>query len=133
MPSLTSADSSQQTSPSDIESHFDNFTSERKDIAILLINQHIAEKIRPLVDRYQQAFPSLLEIPSKEHPYGKWQGFCEDRPMNANASRLTPQCILSTTSMTDPSKDSVLKRVQKVSTHWNRGRCGFSITDIAHA
>ncbi|CAO1618141.1 unnamed protein product [Jaminaea pallidilutea] len=73
-----------KTSPSDIESHFDNFTSERKDIAILLINQHIAEKIRPLVDRYQQAFPSLLEIPSKEHPY-------------------------------DPSKDSVLKRVQKLS------------------
>ncbi|CAO1625525.1 unnamed protein product [Parajaminaea phylloscopi] len=72
-----------KTSPSDIESHFTTFTSERKDIAILLINQHIAEKIRPLVDRYQQAFPALLEIPSKEHPY-------------------------------DPSKDSVLKRVQKL-------------------
>ncbi|PWN29825.1 V-type ATPase [Jaminaea rosea] len=73
----------QKTSPSDIESHFNTFTQERKDIAILLINQHIAEKIRPLVDRYQQAFPALLEIPSKEHPY-------------------------------DPSKDSVLKRVQKL-------------------
>ena len=60
------------------------YTSERKDIAIVLINQHIAEKIRPLVDRYTQAFPALLEIPSKDHPY-------------------------------DPSKDSVLKRVQKVS------------------
>lgn len=30
----------------------------------------IAERIRPAVDRYQAAFPALLEIPSKEHPYG---------------------------------------------------------------
>jgi V-type H+-transporting ATPase subunit F len=75
--------------------------TERQDIAILLINQHVrgffpsmipgllpcvpqvAEKIRPMVDRYQNAFPALLEIPSKDHPY-------------------------------DPSKDSVLKRVQKL-------------------
>ncbi|KAF8624840.1 hypothetical protein AX15_005721 [Amanita polypyramis BW_CC] len=65
-----------------IEAAFQEFT-ERKDIAILLINQHIAEKIRPTVDKYQQAFPAVLEIPSKDHPY-------------------------------DPSKDSVLKRVQKL-------------------
>lgn len=31
----------------------------------------IADRIRPTVDRYQAAFPALLEIPSKEHPYGK--------------------------------------------------------------
>lgn len=65
--------------------------TQREDIAILLINQHvravpvptrrnskvsqiqIAEKIRPAVDRYQQAFPALLEIPSKDHPYGTHQ------------------------------------------------------------
>jgi len=41
----------------------------RKDIAILLINQHIADRIRPRVDTYTAAFPSLLEIPSKDHPY----------------------------------------------------------------
>ncbi|CCM01638.1 uncharacterized protein FIBRA_03699 [Fibroporia radiculosa] len=51
-----------------IESIFEEFT-ERKDIAILLINQHIAEKIRPTVDKYERAFPALLEIPSKDHPY----------------------------------------------------------------
>ncbi|KAF8503550.1 hypothetical protein F5888DRAFT_1003114 [Russula emetica] len=34
-----------------------------------VINQHIAERIRPAVDKYQQAFPTLLEIPSKDHPY----------------------------------------------------------------
>ncbi|ORY24793.1 ATPase, V1 complex, subunit F [Naematelia encephala] len=71
-----------KTQTSVIESAFQDFT-ERKDIAILLINQHVAERIRPTVDRYQAAFPALLEIPSKEHPY-------------------------------DPSKDSVLKRVQKL-------------------
>ncbi|KAG8921135.1 H(+)-transporting V1 sector ATPase subunit F, partial [Tulasnella sp. 408] len=70
------------TQVSTIEAAFQDFT-ERKDIAILLINQHLAEKIRPTVDRYEQAFPALLEIPSKDHPY-------------------------------DPSKDSILKRVQKL-------------------
>ena len=29
----------------------------------------IAERIRPRVDQYNEAFPSLLEIPSKDHPY----------------------------------------------------------------
>lgn len=47
-----------------------NFTKERKDIAIVLISQYVADKIRPLVDKYTQAFPALLEIPSKDHPYG---------------------------------------------------------------
>ncbi|GMK56240.1 hypothetical protein CspeluHIS016_0300800 [Cutaneotrichosporon spelunceum] len=72
-----------KTQTSAIEAAFMEYTEDRKDIAILLINQHIAERIRPTVDRYQAAFPALLEIPSKEHPY-------------------------------DPTKDSVLKRVQKL-------------------
>ncbi|KAF2836037.1 vacuolar ATP synthase [Patellaria atrata CBS 101060] len=58
-----------KTENSAIEAAFDRFTSERKDIAILLINQHIAERIRHRVDAYTAAFPSLLEIPSKDHPY----------------------------------------------------------------
>ncbi|KAI8926437.1 ATPase, V1 complex, subunit F [Entophlyctis helioformis] len=65
-----------------IEEAFDEFTK-RKDIAIILINQHIAETIRSQIDAHQQAFPTVLEVPSKDHPY-------------------------------DPSKDSVLKRVQKL-------------------
>ncbi|WFD02082.1 H(+)-transporting V1 sector ATPase subunit F [Malassezia obtusa] len=72
-----------KTPVSDIEDAFMNFTKERKDIAIVLISQYVADKIRPLVDKYTQAFPALLEIPSKDHPY-------------------------------DPSKDGVLKRVQKL-------------------
>ncbi|PNS16303.1 V-type ATPase, F subunit [Sphaceloma murrayae] len=59
----------QKTETSAIEKAFDQFTKERKDIAILLINQHVAEKIRPKVDAYNEAFPSLLEIPAKDHPY----------------------------------------------------------------
>lgn len=57
------------TSQEKIEETFDNFTNDRDDIAILLINQHIAEKIRPRLDSYTKAFPAVLEIPSKEHPY----------------------------------------------------------------
>ncbi|CAG8972546.1 hypothetical protein HYALB_00001238 [Hymenoscyphus albidus] len=52
-----------------IEEAFEKFTTERKDIGILLINQHIAERIRHRVDTYTAAFPALLEIPSKDHPY----------------------------------------------------------------
>jgi len=81
-----------ETQVSTIEAAFQEFT-ERRDIAILLINQHvshflrggimnaeshlvayfaiqIAEKIRPTVDKYHQAFPALLEIPAKDFPYG---------------------------------------------------------------
>ncbi|KAJ4333711.1 H(+)-transporting V1 sector ATPase subunit F [Didymella glomerata] len=58
-----------KTETSTIEAAFDRFTQQRKDIAIVLINQHIAEKIRPRVEAYTAAFPSLLEIPSKDHPY----------------------------------------------------------------
>jgi hypothetical protein len=31
----------------------------------------VADKIRPSVDKYEAAFPALLEIPSKDHPYGQ--------------------------------------------------------------
>lgn len=31
--------------------------------------RQIADKIRAKVDAYNEAFPSLLEIPSKDHPY----------------------------------------------------------------
>lgn len=57
------------TSVEKIEQTFDNFTNDRDDIAILLINQHIAEKIRSRLDAYTKAFPAVLEIPSKDHPY----------------------------------------------------------------
>ncbi|KAI9732660.1 MAG: H(+)-transporting V1 sector ATPase subunit F [Cirrosporium novae-zelandiae] len=58
-----------KTETSAIEAAFDSFTKTRKDIAILLINQHVAERIRERVDSFTDAFPAILEIPSKEHPY----------------------------------------------------------------
>ncbi|PYH95998.1 V-type ATPase F subunit [Aspergillus ellipticus CBS 707.79] len=58
-----------KTETSAIEKAFVNFTQERKDIAIVLINQHVAERIRHSVDSYSDAFPAILEIPSKDHPY----------------------------------------------------------------
>lgn len=92
-----------------IEAAFQRFTTDRKDIGIVLINQHvslvllqhkptastaeaqqltvlpvkIADRIRHTVDTYTAAFPAVLEIPSKDHPY-------------------------------DPEKDSVLRRVRRL-------------------
>lgn len=58
-----------KTEKSTIEEAFNKFTKERKDIGIILINQHVAEMIRDVVDKFQDAFPAVLEIPSKDHPY----------------------------------------------------------------
>ncbi|KAI1461397.1 vacuolar ATP synthase [Annulohypoxylon moriforme] len=58
-----------KTETSAIEAAFDSFTTQRKDIGIVLINQHVADKIRHRIDTYTAAFPTILEIPSKEHPY----------------------------------------------------------------
>lgn len=56
------------TSVTDIEETFKSFVS-RDDIAIILINQHIAEIIRYTVDDHTASIPAVLEIPSKEMPY----------------------------------------------------------------
>ncbi|KAI5287858.1 H(+)-transporting V1 sector ATPase subunit F, partial [Ascosphaera acerosa] len=57
-----------KTETAAIEKAFDDYTQRRADIAIVLINQHIAERIRPRLDAYSAAFPAVLEIPSKDHP-----------------------------------------------------------------
>ncbi|GLD98659.1 hypothetical protein PINS_up007376 [Pythium insidiosum] len=43
--------------------------SNRDDIAIILINQHVAEEIRHLLNTYDKTIPTVLEIPSKDAPY----------------------------------------------------------------
>ncbi|KAI1816932.1 ATPase, V1 complex, subunit F [Poronia punctata] len=58
-----------KTETSAIEAAFDSFTTSRKDIGIVLINQHVADRIRHRLDTYTAAFPTVLEIPSKDHPY----------------------------------------------------------------
>jgi V-type H+-transporting ATPase subunit F len=57
-----------KTAKNQIEDAFKKFTS-RDDIGVLLISQDIAEVIRHLLDDYEQLLPTVLEIPSKDHPY----------------------------------------------------------------
>ena len=68
---------------SDIEDAFRSFTL-RKDMGVIVLNQHVAEDIRPALKEYAetgQVIPTVLEIPSKDHPY-------------------------------DPKKDALMQRVQ---------------------
>ncbi|CCC66751.1 hypothetical protein NCAS_0A01930 [Naumovozyma castellii] len=58
-----------KTTREEITDIFEHFTEERDDIAILLINQHVAEIIRSKIDAFVNPFPAILEIPSKDHPY----------------------------------------------------------------
>lgn len=57
-----------ESKDSELLDKFQEYTT-RDDIAILLINQHLADKIRFDVDGFTNAFPAILEIPSKDHPY----------------------------------------------------------------
>jgi V-type H+-transporting ATPase subunit F len=61
-----------KTTPPQIEDAFKRFTS-RSDVAIVLINQYIAGKIRPVIEAFALKSPCILEIPSKEHPYDSEQ------------------------------------------------------------
>ncbi|XP_067121757.1 V-type proton ATPase subunit F [Centruroides vittatus] len=56
------------TSNGEIEDKFKSFIK-RDDIHIILINQNIAERIRHLIDSHLDPIPTILEIPSKDHPY----------------------------------------------------------------
>lgn len=51
-----------------IEEAFQRFT-ERPDIAILVINQHVANDIRHLISIYSEPLPAIVEVPSKDAPY----------------------------------------------------------------
>ena len=53
-----------KTPTSDIEDAFNKFTKDRNDIAIVLINQHIADKIRPIVDKYMPVSYTHLTLPT---------------------------------------------------------------------
>uniref|UniRef100_K3WA75 Uncharacterized protein n=1 Tax=Globisporangium ultimum (strain ATCC 200006 / CBS 805.95 / DAOM BR144) TaxID=431595 RepID=K3WA75_GLOUD len=51
----------------------------RDDIATILINQHIAEEIRHLLNTYEKTIPTILEIPSKDSPYDPSKGYTMKR------------------------------------------------------
>jgi len=56
------------TAVSDIEETLKLFIK-RDDIDIILINQHVAEMVRHLIDAHSAPVPAILEIPSKDAPY----------------------------------------------------------------
>jgi V-type H+-transporting ATPase subunit F len=53
--------------------------SQRDDVGIILINQHIANGIRHVLKDYNATIPTVLEIPSKEHPYDPEQDYIMQR------------------------------------------------------
>lgn len=55
-----------------IEDTFKQFTT-REDIAVLMINQSIANTIRHLLDAYTKPVPAIIEVPSKDQPYDPTQ------------------------------------------------------------
>jgi V-type H+-transporting ATPase subunit F len=60
-----------KTHRKDMAEKFQELTM-RKDISMIFITQSCADMIRDVVDSYTatgQVIPSVLEIPSKEHPY----------------------------------------------------------------
>ncbi|EED88654.1 v-type H+ transporting ATPase, partial [Thalassiosira pseudonana CCMP1335] len=61
-----------------IESTLKAFT-QRDDIGIILINQHVANDMRHVLKDYNQTIPTVLEIPSKEHPYDPEQDYIMQR------------------------------------------------------
>ncbi|CAG0899048.1 unnamed protein product [Darwinula stevensoni] len=56
------------TNIEEIENAFQQFVK-RDDVDIILINQHVAEVIRNVIDRHTSPIPAVLEIPSKDYPY----------------------------------------------------------------
>ena len=56
------------TTDEQIEDFFHNLIT-RKDIGIVLISQDVADRIRETLDAYNEIIPTVLEIPSKQHPY----------------------------------------------------------------
>ena len=56
------------TTNEQIEEFFHSLIT-RKDIGIVLISQDVADRIRETLDTYNEIIPTVLEIPSKQHPY----------------------------------------------------------------
>eukprot|EP01038_Epipyxis_sp_PR26KG_P007982 gene7982-10823_t len=61
-----------------VEEFFRTLTN-RNDIAIILINQHVANDIRHILRNYTKTIPTVLEIPSKDQPYDPDQDYIMQR------------------------------------------------------
>jgi V-type H+-transporting ATPase subunit F len=68
----------QDTKLQQVEEAFESFST-RDDVGIILINQHVANNIRHVLKDYHATIPTVLEIPSKEHPYDAEQDYIMQR------------------------------------------------------
>lgn len=68
----------QDTKLQQVEEAFEKFST-RDDVGIILINQHVANDIRHVLKDYNETIPTVLEIPSKEHPYDPEQDYIMQR------------------------------------------------------
>ncbi|CAN0382041.1 unnamed protein product [Discosporangium mesarthrocarpum] len=68
----------EDTTVAQIEEAFKTLTA-RSDIAIVLINQHVANEIRHILKDYSKTIPTVLEIPSKDVPYNPDQDYIMQR------------------------------------------------------
>ena len=97
-----------------IEETFKSLTS-RSDVGIVLINQHIANEIRHLVNSYTETIPTVLEIPSKVR-LGLWRGRRGGSPPLSAALGFplgnTNPKIITQEHPYDPTKDYIMQRVQ---------------------
>ncbi|KAK8793128.1 hypothetical protein WA538_002581 [Blastocystis sp. DL] len=56
------------TKTKEIEDMFKSFVK-RGDIGIIIINQFIADMIRPVLTQHKETIPTVIEIPSKDKPF----------------------------------------------------------------
>ncbi|KAF8821608.1 putative vacuolar atp synthase subunit f [Cardiosporidium cionae] len=57
-----------KTKHAEIEAAFRSFV-EKRDTGVVIINQHVADEIRHVVDSHKKIIPTILEIPSKDKQY----------------------------------------------------------------
>jgi V-type H+-transporting ATPase subunit F len=65
---LTPSPLSAETPQATLEEAFKDFVA-REDIAVVVINQWIANTMRHLLDGYTRPVPAIIEVPSKTLPY----------------------------------------------------------------
>lgn len=58
----------------------------------LTLGSQVAEMIRPIVEKYERPFPALLEIPSKDHPYGSCTRSRRDAVLSQDQIRPRTRC-----------------------------------------
>lgn len=75
---LTDALTYAETEMGIVEEFFKKVTN-RSDVAIVLINQHVANMIRHAIRDYNKVIPTVLEIPSKDQPYDPSQDYIMQR------------------------------------------------------